>query len=118
MGVDVSSILAFGTEDEEAGKKITELLSPENKEGDPIKYFLTGDLEEEGIKDLPKDQQELINDFMGYELWENCYSGDFEGFGIEASPNDLTNEQKAEVVALFNKYNLGEPSWVSFSHWW
>lgn len=118
MGVDVSSILAFGTEDESAGKKIQELLSSENKEGDPIHYYITGDLEEEGIKDLTKEQQEIVNDFLGFELWENMYDGSFEGFGVEASPNNFSDEDKKPIVELFNKYGLGEPEWVSFSHWW
>lgn len=118
MGVDVSSILAFGTEDEGAGQKIMELLSSEDKSGEPIKYYITGDIDLEHSKDLTAEQEKIVNDFMGYELWENHYSGDFEGFGLEASPNDFTDEQKKEVQALFDKYNLGEASWVSFSHWW
>ena len=118
MGVDVSSILAFGTEDEEVGKKITELLSSTDENDEPIQYYISGDIGEEHIKDLTPEQQEIVNDFLGFELWENCYDGSFEGFGIEASPNNFSEEDKKPIVELFNKYNLGEPSWVSFSHWW
>lgn len=118
MGVDVSSILAFGTDDQEQGKKIVELLGQKDKNDDALQYYITGDIDESHIKNLTPEQKEIVNDFMGFELWKNMYSGDFEGFGIEDSPNTMSEEDKKPVIDLFKKYNLGEPSWVSFSHWW
>jgi len=118
MGVDVTAIMAFGTANEGKGQMIIELLNQEDKNGDRLKYYLTGDIPEAHIKDLTPEQQQIVNDFMGFELWENSYSGDFEGFGVEDNPNTQTEEDKKSTIDLFKKYNLGEPEWVSFSHWW
>ncbi len=118
MGVDVSSIMAFGTEDESSGEVIAKLLGQEDKNGDTLQYYITGDIPEIHIKDLTPEQQEIVNDFMGFELWENMYNGDFEGFGVQVKPNSLSDEEKNEVIELFKKYNLDEPEWVAFSHWW
>lgn len=117
MGVDVSSIMAFGTDNEKIGEKIVSILRQEDKNGESLKYYITGDIEESDGS-LTPEQQEIVKDFDGFELWENCYSDAFEGFGIEDSPNSITDEDKSDTIALFKKYNLGEPEWVSFSHWW
>lgn len=118
MGVDVSSVMAFGTNDEDIGDVITKLLGQKDKNDDALQYYITGDIDESHIEELTPEHQEIVKDFMGFELWENMYSSEFEGFGIEGNPNTMSEEDKNSVAKLFKKYNLGEPGWVSFSHWW
>ena len=115
MGVDVSSIMAFGTDDERIGSKLLEILRSEDDEGNTIIDCVNEYCGDDGFT---PSQINVIDDFRGFELWNNSYDGSFEGFGIQADPNTIGSDQIEKTTQLFKKYDLGEPGWVSFSHWW
>lgn len=105
MGVDYTAHMMFGTTEE---VKIPDFLYEPFGEAYPA--LSEDDLNSEYYP-LTDEQKEIGRDFIGFRLYLNGYSSDFDGFGIEGKPGEV-DEQK--VRDLFAKYGFGEPDWVCF----
>lgn len=113
MGVDTTAVMAYGTEDASVLDKLS-MLTQETSEG-PLYYFTDGTLDASKVNDLTDEQRAVIEEFQGFTVWFDQWNDEFEGFGIDGRPNSV---DETRVEELFKKYELGEPDWVSFVHYW
>lgn len=107
MGVDVDPYFVYG------------LTDPEDLPSKLPQYFMDWMGTDGGPFESEVPSRQYL---VGLQLWENSYSGYFEGFGIEVDPKKIGTPEIDEVQKKVNlvckKLKLPEPSFVNFVHWW
>lgn len=113
MGIDYKSVTIFGTIEEFDENILPDVVRNYFEEVDRIIY-------KDASEDYASNDEEkkILKEFIGFSLYRNSYSLEFEGAGIEVNPNKLDKNKVSNIKKLFKKYKLGTPKIVSFVHTW
>lgn len=113
MGVDTKAIVAFGTQEDVTDKLPKEYTAITDK--DQLKYYTCKDYRIEDQSDLSDKEKEIVCEFMDFNMWHDEWSDSFEGFGVDGLPGEVDEDRVREI---FKKYDLGEPKWIKFVHYY